>query len=106
MEQKQTQKSKRQLYSVYVFVRREIQEGRSMARRKRLNQTRPDRYLPGEETVAIKKFLYVDVIKMFKKENVLCIQVGVGKKKEIHKHELKSISSIQIREHDRSGRIQ
>jgi len=109
MEQKKTIRSKRQLYSVYVFVRRDIQEGRSMARRKRLNQPlKSDQYLPGEETTEIQKFLYVNVTKVRKivRLGYLCIQVGVGKNKELHYHDMRRIESLQIRKHDRSGRIQ
>ena len=109
MEQKQSKRTKRALYSVYVFVKRDIQEGRSMARRKRLNQPRTyDRYIPGEETADIKKFLYLNVTKIRKiaRLGYLCIQIGIGKKKELHYHEMRRIESLQIREHDRSGRIQ
>jgi hypothetical protein len=106
MEQKITQRSKRATWSVYVFVERQVQEGRSMLRRKRLNQTRPDRYLPGEETFTIKKFLYLNVTKIYYKKGNLYVQIGVGKKKEMHVHEMKSVVGVQTREHDRSGRVQ
>jgi hypothetical protein len=109
MEQKETIRSKRQLYSVYVSVRRDIQAGRSMARRKRLNQpVQSDRYLPGEKTTDIQKFLYVNVTKVRKiaRLGYICIQIGVGKNKELHYHDMRRIESLQIRKHDRSGRIQ
>lgn len=106
MEQKTTQRSKRQLWSVYVFVERQVQEGRSMLRRRRLTQSRPDRYIPGKTETVLYKFLYLNVTKMYKKGGVLYIQIGIGKKKEMHMHDMKSVVSIQVREHDRSGRIQ
>lgn len=109
MEQKETKKLKRAICSVYVFVRRSIQEGRSMARRKRLNQPRTsDRYLPGEEVTDIQEFLYLNVTKVRKivELGYLCVQIGIGKNKELHYHDMRRIESIQIREYDRSGRVQ
>ena len=106
MEQKQTQKSKRALWSVYVFVERHVQEGRSMLRRRRLSQIRPDRHISGKTETILYKFLYLNVTKMYKKSGILYIQVGVGKKKEMHRHDMNSVVSVQVREHDRSGRIQ
>ena len=104
MLQKTTPISKRPMWSVYVFVERGIQVGRSMVRRKRLTQiSRIERRIPGELKIVIQKYLYVNVVKMYKKENILYIQVGAGKKKEIHKHDMKDVISIQIREHKRSG---
>jgi hypothetical protein len=108
MEQKKAVRSKRQLYSVYVFIRREIQKGRSMARRKRLNQIQPDRYIPGEVVAGIQEFLYLNVTKVRKiaKFGYLCIQIGIGKNKELHYHDIRRVESLQVRKHDRSGRIQ
>jgi hypothetical protein len=77
-----------------------------MLRRKRLTQSRPDRYIPGKSETVVYKFLYLNVVKMHKKLGILYIQIGVGKKKEIHRHDMKHVVSIQVREHDRSGRIQ
>lgn len=107
MEQKQTQKSKRVLYSVYVFIKREVQKGRSITRRKRLNQIKPDRYVPGKVVEDIQEFLYLNVTKVRKiaKLGYICIQVGVGKNKEFHYHDMRRIESLQIRKHDQSGRI-
>jgi hypothetical protein len=106
MQQKITKASKRRIWSVYVFVERQIQEGRSMVRRKRLTDKQLIRRMPGQATTVIQRYLYLGVTKMNKKNGILYIQVGVGKKKELHMHELWSVAGIQIREHDRSGRIQ
>lgn len=77
-----------------------------MRRRKRLTAFQPDRYIPKPLETIIQKFLYLNVTKMQKKDGFLVIQVGVGKKAETHRHELKSIASIQIREYKRDGRIE
>lgn len=106
MEQKQTKVAKKALWSVYVTVERNAQVGRSMVRRKRLiAQQEYGRVLGVRETI-LREFLYVNVIKMYKKEDILYIQVDVGKKKELHKHDVESITQLQIRKHDRSGRIE
>ena len=74
-------------------------------RRKRLTaQQEYGRVLGVRETI-LREFLYVDVVKIYKKENILYIQVGVGKKKELHKHDIKNITQLQIRKHDKNGRI-
>jgi hypothetical protein len=106
MQQHETKASKRQLWSVYVFVERQVQEGRSMLRRKRLSQKQPYRRLAGTTEIVLHEFLYLNVTKMHKKNGILYIQIGMGKSKEIHRHDMKSVVSIQVREHDRSGRIQ
>jgi hypothetical protein len=106
MEQKTTKVVKRRTWSVYVFVEREVITGRSMARRRRLSARQQYRQLPGVKETVLHKFLYLNVTKMYKKLNVLYIQVGAGKKKELHMHDMKHVVSIQVREHDRSGRIQ
>ena len=106
MEQKVAKKSKRAAWSVYIFIERQVQEGRSIRRKKRLTAIQPDRYIAGPATAIIHKFLYLNVTKMFKKAGILHIQVGVGKKKELHIHEVKDIASIQIREYKRDGRIE
>jgi len=106
MQQKETKASKRAMWSVYVFVERQVREGRSMLRRKRLSQKQPYRRLAGTTEIVLHEFLYLNVTKMYKKSGILYIQVGVGKKKEMHMHDMKSVVSIQIREHDRSGRVQ
>jgi len=106
MEQKVAVKSKRQAWSVYVFIERQVQEGRSVKRRKRLTATQPDRYIAGPARSVLHKFLYLNVTKMFKKAGILHIQVGTGKKKELHMHEVKDVASIQVREYKRDGRIE
>lgn len=106
MEQKQTKEAKKQLWSVYVFIERKVQVGRSIVRKKRLTSKQSYKQLSGPVETVLHKFLYLNVTKMYKKNNILYIQVGVGKKKELHRHEVKDISSLQIREHDRSGRVQ
>lgn len=105
MEQKITKKSERAMWSVYVFVEREVQLGRSIKRKKRLTAIQPDRYVLKPLETVLHKFLYLCVTKIYKKDDILHIQVETGKKKEIHRHEIKSVVNIQIRKHDRSGRI-
>lgn len=106
MEQKITRVSRQSLWSVYVFVERDVQEGRSITRRKQLGQIRPARYIPGVVKSVIHKFLYLNVTKMHKKENMLYIQVGTGKKKEVHRHDMNSVVSVQIREYRKDGIIE
>jgi hypothetical protein len=106
MEQKQTKISKRRMWSVYVFVERNIQIGRSMERQKRLTMPRVDRHISGVLQTAVQEYLYLNVVKMYKKNRILYIQIGVGKKKEMHMHDMKSVVGIQVREYDRSGRVQ
>lgn len=77
MEQRTKGGNKKKLWSVYVFIR-----------------TGPDTF---------KKYLYLDVTKMFKKLGMLHIWCG---KQEKHIHDLKRIDSVQIREYKRDGRIQ
>jgi hypothetical protein len=106
LQQKTAKISKRAAWSVYIFIERQAQEGRSVRRRKRLTAQIPDRYIAGPATSVIHKFLYLNVTKMYKKVGILYIQVGMGKKKEIHKHEVKDVASIQVREYKRDGRIE
>jgi hypothetical protein len=106
MEQKETKASKRAMWSVYVFIERQVREGRSVARRRRLTDKPMIRRIPSELKTIIQKFLYLNVTRMYKKEGFLCVQVGVGKKKELHMHDMKSVAGIQIREYDKSGRVQ
>lgn len=103
MEQKISKVSKRPLWSVYVFIERAVQEGRSVTRRRRLTEIKQPRYIPGPVRTVLHKFLYVGVTKMHKKKGMLYVQVGTGKNKEIHIHEVKDINSIQVREYKRSG---
>lgn len=77
MEQKVTKKTKKQLWSLYVFIR------------------------TGERT--FRKYLYLNVIQFYQEEGLLHIIVD---KDEKHIHDLSRVESIQVREHDRSGRIQ
>jgi len=107
MEQKVAKKSKRAAWSVYVMIERQSQGGRTIKRRKRLTAPISDQYVftKPAETI-LHKFLYLNVTKMYKKGGILHIQVGVGKNKEIHMHEVKDVSSVQIREHKRDGRIE
>lgn len=106
MEQKTTKETKRKLWSVYVFVERDVQVGRSMARKKRLTAKQEYIRVAGPREVIVQKFLYLNVTKAYKKAGILYIQIGTGKKKELHKHDVKHVISIQLREHDRSGRVQ
>jgi len=103
MQQKIAPKNKRKMWSVYIFTKRDVQKGRSIVRRKRLNQTRLDKYISGQIESVLCKFLYLEVIKICKKKGFLYIQMGVGKKKEVHIHDVKDIINIQIREHKRDG---
>jgi hypothetical protein len=106
MQQKTAKKSKRALWSVYVFIEREVQEGRVLTRRRRLTEIKQPRYIPGPVKTVIHKFLYLNVTKMYKKNGMLFIQVGVGKNKELHRHEVKDVASVQVREYKRDGRIE
>ena len=106
MEQKVAKRSKRAAWSVYVFIEREVQEGRSVKRRKRLTAPIPDRYVFKPLQTTLHKFLYLNVTKMQKKDGLLVVQVGIGKNKEIHTHEVKSVNSVQVREYKRDGRIE
>jgi hypothetical protein len=106
MEQKTAKVTKRKMWSVLIHVERDVQEGRIVTRRKRLTDMRQARYIPGPVVTVLHEFLYLGVTKMFKKKGILYIQVGTGKKKELHHHEVKSINSIQIREYKRDGRIE
>jgi hypothetical protein len=74
MEQKVAKRSKRPLWSVYVFIR-----------------TGPDTF---------RKYLYLDVVKMYKKSGILYIKT---QDKKEHMHELSRIESIQVREYKRQG---
>ena len=76
MEQKTTQKSKRQLWSVHVFVHAKDGECRW--------------------------YLYLEVTRCYQKNGLLCVIVG---KNEKHTHEIKRIESVQVRKHRRDDRI-
>jgi len=107
MEQKVAKKSKRAAWSVYVYIERQSQVGRSVKRRKRLTESIPDRYVFTKPAEAIlHKFLYLNVTNMYKRDGFLVIEVGVGKKKEIHRHEVKDVTSVQVREYKKDGRIE
>jgi len=106
VEQKVAKKSKRATWSVYVFVERQVQSGRSIKRRTRLTAPLPDKYTPKPLETVLHKFLYLNVTKMYKKRGILYIQVGTGKKKELHMHEVNSVASVQVREYKRDGRIE
>jgi hypothetical protein len=106
MEQKTAKVTKRPFWSVYVFIKRDVQEGRILTRQKRLGERRPERYIPGMAKTVLHKFLYLHVTKMYKKGGILHIQVGTGKKKELHMHEVKDVASVQVREYKRDGRIE
>ena len=107
MEQKVAKKSKRAAWSVYVFIERQSQGGRTVKRRKRLSESIPDQYVFTKPAETVwHKFLYLNVTKMYKKGGILYIQVGVGKNKEMHIHEVKDVASVQVREHKRDGRIE
>lgn len=56
-----------------------------------------------EPVEVIMEYLYLNVTKMYKRNGILYVQIGVGKTKDIHKHEMKRVESIQIREHKRKG---
>ena len=103
MEQKTAPVSKRRLWSVYVFVEREIQEGRIIARSTRLGKVPKLKRIMRELKTVVFEHLYLNVSKMFKKQGILYIYVGVGKNKEVHRHDMKSVVGIQIREYKRSG---
>ena len=107
MEQKVAKKSKYRAWSVYVFIERHVQDGRSVKRRKRLTDQIPDQYVFTESAKSIlHKFLYINVTKMEKIDNILYIEVEKGKKKKVHMHEIKDITSLQVREYRRDGRIE
>ena len=77
MEQKTQKKSKKKMWSMYVFIR------------------------TGPRT--FRKYLYLNVVKFYKEGGELYIIVD---KSETHIHNLDRIESIQIREHLQDGRIQ
>jgi hypothetical protein len=106
MQQKTPKVSKRRIWSVYVFIEREVISGRSMMRRSRLTAKQQYVRLPGKIETVLHKFLYLNVTKVYKKNGILYIVVGAGKNKEQHMHDLKSVNSIQVREHDPSGRVE
>lgn len=97
MEQMVSKVSKRPLWSVYVMVRAEVYKGRVLSRK---HSTKREMKEPVEVII---EYLYLDVVKMYKKNGILYIQVGIGKKKEMHMHEVSRVDSVQIREHKRSG---
>ena len=106
MEQKKSKATKRITWSVYVFVEREVIPGRSMSRKRRLTAKQEYRQVSHMKEMALIKFLYVNMTKMYKKLGILYIHVGIGKKEEMHMHDMKHVVSIQVRENDRSGRVQ
>jgi hypothetical protein len=79
MQQNTTKPNKRAMWSVYVFVK--------------MGPMSKQPYM---------KFLYLNVIKMFKRGKILHIRCI---KKEKHMHDISRIMSVQVREYDKSGRI-
>jgi hypothetical protein len=79
------------------MVKAEVYQGRVLWRK------HPTKRIMKEPVDVVMEYLYLNVTKMYKKAGILYVQVGSGKTKEIHKHEMKRIESIQIREHKRSG---
>ena len=76
MEQKVSAKSKKKLWAVYVFIR------------------------TGPQT--FRKYLYLDVTKMYKNKKSGILIIKTQDKKE-HMHDLARIESIQVREYKRTG---
>jgi len=97
MEQNTFKESKCQLWSVYIMVRTEVYKGRVLSRK---YKTQREMKAP---ISIIKEYLYLNVVKMYKKDSILYIQIGKGKAKEIHKHDIMRVESIQIRKYKRSG---
>jgi len=83
------------------MIRTEVYQGRVLSRKR--YEGRITRREMKEPVEVIIEYLYLGVTKMYKKNGILYIQVGVGKAKEMHMHEVVRIDSIQIREHKRSG---
>lgn len=94
MEQKQTQKLKRPLWSVYILLHANEYIPLRKFKKPRLKS-------PIANT-KYKEYLYLDVTKLYKKDGMVHVWCG---KKEHHMHDLKRIESIQVREYDRSGRV-
>lgn len=94
MEQKETIKLKRPLWSVYILL--QMNEYIPLRKFKKPRLKTP---LVNETH---KEYLYLDVTKLYKKDGMVHVCCG---KKEHHMHDLKRVVSIQVREYDRSGRI-
>lgn len=94
MEQKETKKLKRALWSVLIVLRGNEYTPLRKFKKPRLKT-------PLVNTLN-KEYMYLDVTKMYKEDGLVHICCG---KKEHHTHELKRVISIQVREYDRSGRI-
>lgn len=103
MEQKVAKASKKKLWSVYVFVETQAREGRILARQGRSGKGVSEKRLPSESKSVVHPYLYLNVTKLFKKDNVLHIECV---NKEKHMHDIKRVVNIQVREYRRDGRIQ
>ena len=98
---KTTRRSKRYEWSVYVVVETEGYEGRVLVRKPK--STKHLRYMHSEPVIVTKEYLYLDAVKMYKKNGILYIVTGSGKKREVHKHEMKRVKGIWKREYNREG---
>ena len=96
MEQKETKRLKRPLWAVYILLRS------NQSTPIRIMKKRMKRFSPQVNTLH-REYVYLDVVKLYKKDGIVHI---LSDKKEHHSHEMGHIESIQVREYDRSGRIQ
>jgi tRNA(Ile2) C34 agmatinyltransferase TiaS len=96
MEQKETRKLKRPLWAVYILLRT------NQSTPIHIMKKRVKRSLPHDNTQH-REYVYLDIVKLYNQHGIVHI---VSDKKEQHTHEMAHIESIQVREYDRSGRVQ
>lgn len=95
-----TPRSKRREWSIYVVIEAEMYQGRVLSRKK---NTKKLRDMSNKPVSCMRDYLYLGVTRMYKRNGILYIITGSGKKKEIHRHEVKRVCGLFKREYKREG---
>ena len=99
---KVVRRSKRPEWSVYVVVEADMYEGRVLTRTKN-KKTKKLRDMSNKPVRGTRDYMYLNAVKMYKKDGKLYIITMVGGTKETHIHNMDRVKGIWKREYKREG---